>query len=66
MHVNRKPGQRSLLIATPAREVDHVDLANRVCSFHPGIRPLVFQAGFPIRADIAYRFAMRLEWIKSS
>lgn len=54
MFIKRKPGQRSLLIPTPAREVNHVDLAHRVCSFDPSIRSLVFQAGFPVRTGVAH------------
>jgi hypothetical protein len=54
MFIKRKPGQRGLLITTPAREVNHVDVANRACSFDPSIRPLVFQAGFPVGAGVAH------------
>src|SRR6059058_1855226 len=39
MIIKSKPGQRSLLITTPGREVNHVDVANRVCTGNPSIRP---------------------------
>jgi hypothetical protein len=40
-------------MTTPAREVNHVDVAHRVCSANLSIRPFVFQAGFSIRPGIA-------------
>ena len=55
MFVKRKPGQHGLLITTPAREVNHVDVANRVCSFDLSIRTAVFQAGFPVCPSLAHR-----------
>lgn len=46
MFIKRKPGQRVLLITTPAREANHVDVANRACSFDRSIRSLVFKLVF--------------------
>jgi hypothetical protein len=40
-------------MTTPAREVNHVDVADRLCSANLSICSIVFQAGFPIRPGIA-------------
>jgi hypothetical protein len=42
------------MMTTPAQEVNHVDLANRVCSFERGIRPFVLGTRFSLDADIAH------------
>src|SRR6476660_598919 len=48
--IKRKPGQRSLLITTPGREINHVDIAHRVCSFDRSIRPFVLPTGLSVGA----------------